>query len=248
MKSYFYYKIDSIKNFKENRHLQLVGQEDKILTAEEMEEQGKTELYKDTVIWESELVFVGYPILEGDTLRAATLVELIDLGEQKLLAGEYIDREENSVMYIEQPSYQYTWDFELLKWLPNPDTLQDGQYIEGEEIITVPYTENFLIPVWNKDTHLWEEAATETDKLQDTLNKYLVLNTPLDFIDMEAAGVLGDYKTYIKEAKTYLERAEKEISQLSNIPEPSLKLQNYFNSLNQTLFNVRTKVGGGVLI
>ena len=35
MSSVFYYTKESIKNFKELRHLQLVGQEDKILTEEE---------------------------------------------------------------------------------------------------------------------------------------------------------------------------------------------------------------------
>lgn len=49
MSSVFYYTKESIKNFKELRHLQLVGQEDKILTEEEKKEQGKLNLYLYTI-------------------------------------------------------------------------------------------------------------------------------------------------------------------------------------------------------
>lgn len=174
MKSYFYYTRESIENFKIKRQLALMGQEDKILSAEEMEKQGKTELYKDCIIYESDIVFVGYPILENGKLRQATLVELIDLGEQKLLAGEIINREEGTVEKIEQPTWQYKWDFELLKWLPDETLLNDGQYIEGEKIIEVSYDENlgYLIPVWDKETHTWKEQATEEEKTAHY--KYLI--------------------------------------------------------------------------
>lgn len=174
MKSYFYYTKESIENFKIKRQLALMGQEDKILSAEEMEKQGKTELYKDCIAYESDIVFVGYPILENGKLRQATLVELVDLGEQSLLAGEIINREEGTVEKIKQPTWQYKWDFELLKWLPDETLLNDGQYIEGEKIIDVPYDENlgYLIPVWDKETHAWEEQATEEEKTAHY--KYLI--------------------------------------------------------------------------
>lgn len=167
MKSYFYYTKESIENFKTKRQLALMGQEDKILSVEEMEEQGKTELYKNCIIYESGIPFVGYPILENEKLRQATLVELIDLGEQQLLAGEIINKEEGTVEYIEQPSWQYKWNFKLLKWLPDETLLNDGQYIEGEKIIEVPYDEGlgYLIPVWDKETRVWKEQATEEEKI-----------------------------------------------------------------------------------
>lgn len=174
MKSYFYYTRESIENFKIKRQLALMGQEDKILSAEEMEKQGKTELYKDCVIYENEIPLIGYPILENEKLRQATLIELIDLGEQKLLAGEIINREEGTVEKIEQPTWQYKWDFELLKWLPDETLLNEGQYIEGDKIIDVSYDENlgYLIPVWDKETHTWKEQATEEEKTAHY--KYLI--------------------------------------------------------------------------
>lgn len=70
----------------------------------------------------------------------------------------------------------------------------------------------------------------QENEVEKELNKYLKLNTPLDFEDMEVAGVLGDYKTYIKEAKTYLKRSKEGISLLAEIPKPSEKLEEYFNN------------------
>lgn len=173
MKSYFYYTRESIENFKVKRQLSLMGQEDKILSVEEMEEQGKTELYKNCIIYESGIPFVGYPILENEKLRQATLVELIDLGEQQLLAGEIINREEGIIETIPQPSWQYYWDFEQFKWVIDENTLQDGQYIDGDNIVDVPYTDNFLIPKWNKEIHIWEEGATKDEFIETRKNKIL---------------------------------------------------------------------------
>lgn len=174
MKSYFYYTKQSILNFKNTRRLELRGQENKILSEEEMKEQGKVELYKDCVIYGSEMAFIGYPILDNDTLRPATVVELIDMGEQQLLEGETINREAGTVEKTEKPTWQHKWDFELLKWIPDENLLQEGQYIEGEEIITVPYDENlgYLYKVWDKENHVWKEGATDKEKSEHY--KYLI--------------------------------------------------------------------------
>lgn len=174
MSSVFYYTKESIKNFKELRHLQLVGQEDKILTEEEKEEQGKLNLYKDCAIFIGEIGVIGYPILEEDRVRSATLIELIDLGEQQLLEGEILNREAGTIDKVPQLSWQYKWDFELLKWLPDESTIQDGQYIEGEKIIDVPYDDSleYLIPTWDKEAKIWKEGATEEQKTEQY--KYLI--------------------------------------------------------------------------
>lgn len=196
MSSVFYYTKESIKNFKKLRHLQLQGQEDKILTEEEKEEQGKLNLYKDCAIFIGEIGVIGYPILEEDTVRSATLVELIDLEEQQLLEGEILNREAGTIDKIPQPTWQYKWDFELLKWLPDESTIQDGQYIEGEKIIDVPYDESlvFCTPLWDRISHIWKEGATEEEKKTEWFNrinswKPKVLEGPFRYIH-------SDGKTY----------------------------------------------------
>lgn len=76
-----------------------------------------------------------------------------------------------------------------------------------------------------------EKLNNDAEKVKAELNNYLKLNTPLDFEEMEVAGVLEDYRTYVKEAKIYL--SENKIVLMANtiqeiIPEPSLKLQQYY--------------------
>lgn len=110
-------------------------------------------------------------------------------------------------------------------------TIEDGQYVnENEEVITIPRLEEVIKQEWDKENHVWIDNTTDLDILEDTYHKYKALNTPLDFIDMEAEGVLTDYKTYMKEARVYLKRTRAGISLLAEIPKPSEKLEEYFNN------------------
>lgn len=170
--SVYYIKNNSIDNFEQVRQIIYAGAEDKILTKEELKEQNKEELYNDTTIFESDSPFIGYPIRHGNTIRPATRLELINMGYQNLEDGEYIEDEE--IKKIEQPSWQYKWVIELKKWIPDESTIQDGQYIEGEKIIDVPYDDSlgYLIPAWDNLTHTWKEGATEEQKTEQY--KYLI--------------------------------------------------------------------------
>lgn len=224
MNKYFYYD----KKQAENGIKKCVWISDTKLTEEEIEKinVNNNNLLEDVVIHKGENPLEGYPVIDGENLRKATDRELIELGIAELEEGETL--EGDNAVKIERPSYQYDWDYELLKWIPNENLMYDGQYIENGEIITVPNEENFLIPVWNKELHVWEESATEIDFLEEEYRQYLALNTPLDFIDMEAEGVLTDYKTYMKEARVYLKRTREGVSLLAEIPQPSQKLEKYF--------------------
>ena len=67
-----------------------LGQEDRILTQEEIKEQGKEELYSNVIIYESEIPFMGYPIVDNNSIRPASQKELVDLGILSLMEGEVI--------------------------------------------------------------------------------------------------------------------------------------------------------------
>lgn len=246
MSSVFYYTKESIKNFKELRHLQLVGQEDKILTEEEKEEQGKLNLYKDCAIFVGEIGVIGYPILEEDTVRSATLIELIDLGEQQLLEGEILNREAGTIDKVPQPSWQYKWDFELLKWLPDETKLHDGQYVEGEEIKEIFKPEDMLNPMWNKELHQWKEQATENEinlhTAKEQYKEYIILDTPLNFEKMEEQGILVEYKTMMSELESIIETLTIDLySQKIRIsevilPKPSKNLIDFKNKFNKLFY------------
>lgn len=59
--------------------------------------------------------------------------------------------------------------------------LKDGEYFDGNKVITVPKPAEMLKPVWNKDLLIWEEAATPNDIQIDIYQKQL------KFIDVEIA-------------------------------------------------------------
>lgn len=162
--SVYYIKNESIDNFSENKRLEYMGIEDKVLTAEEMKEQFKEELYKDTTIFISDSIFIGYPIRDNGTIRPATRIELVKMGLQQLEDGEYISDDE--IIKVESPSWQYLWNAEQKKWIPDENKLNSGDFIEGDIIKHTSYDESlgYFIPVWNKEENVWEESATDEEK------------------------------------------------------------------------------------
>lgn len=179
------------------------------------------------VVYESENIFSGYPIVEDNILRQATLQELVNLGKLVLADGEKI--QDNKIVKILQPNYYYKWNKSSFIWEVDEKLLKDGDYLENGTLITITFPVDLVRPKWDKEQHLWEEGATDQEKVQHSLNEYLILNTPLDFEEMEQAGVLEDYKTYIKEARTYLKTRGGEI------PQPSQALENFLKNRNEEM-------------
>lgn len=135
-----------------------LGQEDKVLTQEEIQEQGKSELYKNAVTYTGEGVLIGHPIVEVDTVRKATEKELIDLGLLTLTDGEIL--EGDTIKKIPQPSWQYKW--ESPNWVVDRSKLQEGEKIEDNKIVKVEKPKGVKIE-WNYDTWIYEEKATEDE-------------------------------------------------------------------------------------
>lgn len=237
--SVYYIKNNSIDNFQTLMKIEYVGVEDHILTEEELQQQNKVELYKDTTIFESDSVFIGYPIRVDNTIRPANKVELINMGYQQLEEGEYI--EGNEVIKVEKPSYQHSWNKLQNKWLPDEIKLRDGDYIEGEVIKHIPYDENlgYLKPIWNRTNHTWEEQATEQEvnlhQAKEQYKEYVVLDTTLNFEKMETQGILVEYKTMMNELESIIDTLSTNVTVFSNIalPKPSKNLIDFKNKFNK---------------
>lgn len=157
MNKYYYNKKELI----ENNNLFCLGID---LTAKEIEK-----IKDEYVIYVGSTPFSGYPILESKNLRQASLKECIDFGYIILKEGEVL--QENKIISIERPSYKHYWNFKELKWIIDENMLIDGEYIENNEIVVIPCTNSFLIPLWNKKEKIWEEGATE----EDLKNRYYIL-------------------------------------------------------------------------
>lgn len=144
-----------------------LGQEDKVLTQEEIQEQGKSELYKNVVTYTGNTVLIGHPIVEGDTVRKATEKELIDLGLLTLTDGEIL--EGDNIKKIPQPSWQYKW--ESPNWVVDRSKLQEGEKIEDNKIVKVEKPKGVRIE-WNYDTWIYEDKATPEER-KDYIGKYI---------------------------------------------------------------------------
>lgn len=136
-----------------------LGQENKILTQEEIKEQGKEKLYKNVVTYTGDTVLIGHPIIEGDTVRKATEKELIDLGLLTLTDGEIL--EGDNIKKIPQPSWQYKW--ESPNWIVDRSKLQEGEKIEDNKIVKIEKPKGVRIE-WNYDAWIYEDKATPEER------------------------------------------------------------------------------------
>lgn len=181
------------------------------------------------VVYEGEKVFSGYPIIEGEKMRVATLTELIDLGEIKLKEGEILNREKGIIEKVKQPTWQYSWDFFLLKWYPDEKKLEEGQYINGNEIITVPRLENAISQEWDKESHSWIDTTTDLDIAKLQYSEYEPLDTPLNLTRLEKQGLKEEYVSMMDQLFELIPQlsASSQGYAMIVIPKPSQKLINF---------------------
>ena len=180
-------------------------------------------------IYEGEQVFSGYPIIKGQKLRSATLTELIDLGEIKLKEGEILNREKGIIEKVKQPTWQYSWDFFLLKWYPDEKKLEEGQYINGNEIITVPRLENAISQEWDKSNYVWIDTTTNLDIAKLQYSEYEPLDTPLNLARLEKQGLKEEYVNMMDQLFELIPQlsASSQGYAMIVIPKPSQKLINF---------------------
>lgn len=109
------------------------------------------------------------PVMNGDVVRPANPRELVELGFIALDDGAYI--EGDNIVKVDSPSWQYMWNKDEKKWIPNPEMLRDGEYIEGEEIKSVVMPIDLVVPKWNKELKTWEDGATDEELKEYYFNK-----------------------------------------------------------------------------
>lgn len=158
-----------------------LGQEEKVLTQEEIQEQGKEELYSNSVYYEGEYVLVGHPIIEGDKVRAATDREIIELGLYELQEGEILDGD--NVITLDRPGWQYKWYNN--EWVIDENVLNDGEIVVDNKVFYTPPSEDLYDPVWNKEEKIWEEGSECVPKYYAHIDalKEQILSDGFIFVD-----------------------------------------------------------------
>ena len=146
MKKYYYY--DKEKALKQELYCLGINLDEKKI--------------QNFVVYEGDSIFSGYPVVEGNILRVATLQELVNLGKLVLVDGEKI--EDNKIVKVLQPDYYYRWNKNTFTWEIDENLLKDGDYIQDGKLITVEYEGlGYLKRAWNKQKHVWYESATEEE-------------------------------------------------------------------------------------
>lgn len=224
---FYYYKKDKIQE----GILFCVYQSETKLTQEKINEINKYQdnLLNNTIIYEGEIPFFGYPILSGNTIRPANDRELVELNKLKLGEGEILIGD--NISKVPQPNWQYKWDYILFKWIPDEEKLEEGQYISEDKIITVPKLENALVQEWNKSNHTWEDKTTILDTAQAQYDEYKPLDTPLTLMDLEEQGLKQEYVNMMQELKKIIIQLKNSIHSTGylsiNIPIISEKLKEF---------------------
>lgn len=63
-------------------------------------------------------------------------------------------------------------------------TLEAGQYIKDNELVTVPRIEGVRVE-WDWNTHAWEDKATNLEVVEAQYKEYEVMNDPLTLKETE---------------------------------------------------------------
>ena len=152
----YYYSREGIL---EGRINCIVGQEDHVLTPEELAmDPYKAELYKDALIYEgADPIMCGYPIPDPVNLnyvRTATVEEMIERGVYECKDGEYI--EDNKLVTVPKPNHFAKWDHIEHVWVTKQSELPTGYIIEDPEKQTIKMIERpNRYATWIRDTGTW---------------------------------------------------------------------------------------------
>lgn len=198
---FYYYNREKL----EQGRLLCVYQSRHELTELEIREinKGQNNLLYGTIVYEGELPFDGYPIIENGVLRKAYDSELVEMGYIKIEEGQYLDG--NNLVTVPKPNWQYKWDIHTRQWVADDTKLLMGQYIDNNSIIEIEYDESlgYISPKWDKDLKQWIEGATELEKVEYNLKEVEKLNNHIDCEDMKTLGLYDEFVEYRKQLRLY---------------------------------------------
>ena len=87
-------------------------------------------------------------------------------------------------------------------------SLLDGQYVEADEVITVPCPAEYLIKEWDKVKHIWIDLTTDLDRVRAQYNEYNSMNDSITLIELEEQGLKTEYVNLMKELRALIIQLE----------------------------------------
>lgn len=99
---------------------------------------------------------------EQDTVREATEFEKYKRGQKELAENEIVLETKKEIVI-----------------------LQEGQYVENDEVITIPKLEEAIKQEWDKEKHIWIDTTTDLDRVEAQYDEYETMDTPSVLKEME---------------------------------------------------------------
>ena len=147
------------------------------------------------------------------------------------------DREKNTIremsLYERYKNNLYELSYNEVEFKGDILTLEAGQYIKDNELITVPKIEGTRVE-WNWDTHTWEDKATMLETIQAQYADYEDMDMPsvvreLEIQDPALAEEFVNMRIELRKLIYTLKYSETQTVGYStlSIPVPSQRLLNY---------------------
>lgn len=87
-------------------------------------------------------------------------------------------------------------------------SLLDGQYVEADEVVTVPCPAEYLVKEWDKVKHIWIDLTTDLDRVRAQYNEYNSMNDSITLIELEEQGLKTEYVDMMKELRALIIQLE----------------------------------------
>ena len=126
-----------------------------------------------------------YITVEKDVIREATEYEKYKRAQRKL--------EENEVAIDSKKTIV---------------SLAEGQYVEADEVVTVPCPAEYLVKEWDKVKHIWIDLTTDLDRVRAQYNEYNSMNDSITLIELEEQGLKTEYIAMMKELRRLIVELE----------------------------------------
>ena len=126
-----------------------------------------------------------YITVEKDVIREATEYEKYKRAQRKL--------EENEVAIDSKKTIV---------------SLAEGQYVEADEVVTVPCPAEYLVKEWDKVKHIWIDLTTDLDRVRAQYNEYNSMNDSITLIELEEQGLKTEYIAMTKELRRLIVELE----------------------------------------
>ena len=103
-----------------------------------------------------------YITIEDNTIREATEYKKYKRSQRKLEDNEVVIDSKKTIV-----------------------SLAEGQYVEADEVVTVPCPEEYLKREWDKVTHTWKDLTTDLDRVEAQYSEYEGMDTPSTIQEMK---------------------------------------------------------------